>query len=357
MKFFNVFAFVCLFLFVIGCDNNVKKLVPEDGNDEDSSEIVDDSDASDTTPEPADTDAPDTTPDTDVPDTDVPDTDSPDTDTPDTESPDEDTSDTEAPEDTCFAAEFNGTDSKIEIPANEALNLASETWTIEAWIKQADEDLNENNVPIVRKGTDTNSPVYLLTGYKKQSYSWGEDNYEVYSLMGYISYSYTSEMGGGGWNPGGDGNTQSATNNPNASNVTYSDDWTHVALVQQKEEDSSNPWQQGENYKLLLFLNGKQVASSDYKANNMNVTPTVNTNDEPLAIGANINANFFFKGLMDSVKISNTAKYSEDFTPAVLIADENTVAFWDFTNNADDSSANALNGVASGVTYVNDCKK
>ncbi len=249
------------------------------------------------------------------------------------------------------SAKFNGTDSAIEIAADTAPNLDSDTWTIEAWFKQADEDLNDKNIPIVRKGADTDSPVYVLTGYKKQNYSWNGNDYTNYSTMGYVSYSYTSSTGGG-WNPSG--NTQSATINPSA-NVTYSDDWTHIALVQQKET-SGNQWQQQTSYKLLLFLNGEQVASSDYKVNNQNVTPTVNTNDEAFVIGANFNAGYFFKGLMDSIKVSNTAKYTEDFTPGVLSADDDTVAFWDFSGDAKDAKSGQF-GVETNIEYSTDCKE
>ena len=339
MKLANVFLLVSLFFFLIACDNNVKRLTPTEEPDGDSSEVVDDS-------ETPDGEVPDTEiPDGETPDTETPDTEVPDTEVPDGEIPDDDTP--EEPEGNCYSAEFNGTDSAIEIPAAEALNLAYDTWTVEGWIKQADEDITSDNIPLVRKGAATNSPVYLLTAYKKQQ-GWGGD--ESYGLMGYISYSYTMSMGMSEM-------TQSATINPSASNATYSDDWSHIAMVQTKEETQGWGNQQTTTYKLLLFLNGEQVASSDYKANNTAVVPTVNTNDEALVIGANLNANFFFKGLMDSVKISNTAKYTENFTPSVLNADESTVAFWDFTGSADDGSANGLNGTAANINYVKECKK
>ena len=343
MKLANVFALVCLFFFLIGCDNNVKRLTPQEEPDDDGSEIVDDSETPDG--EVPDTEIPDgEDPDTEAPDTEVPDTEVPDGEIPDGDSPEE-------PEGTCYSAEFNGTDSRIEIPAAEALDLAYDTWTVEGWIKQADEDITDSNIPVVRKGDATNSPVYLLTSYKKQQQQgWGGEASVYYSLMGYVSYSYTMSMGMSEM-------TQSSTINPSASNVTYSDDWSHIAMVQTKETSQGWGGQESTTYKLLLFLNGEQVASSDYKANNTAVVPTVNTNDEALVIGANLNAGFFFKGFIDSVKISDTAKYTENFTPSVLSADENTVAFWDFTDNADDGSANGLNGTATNINYVKDCKK
>ena len=296
------------------------------------SEKTNDMDKTDTVPENGDDED-------DTPNSDESDDLHNDDDTPNSDSPETDTSYQEY-----CSAEFNGTDSRIEIPANSALNLAYDTWTIEAWIKQAAEDVTTDNIPLVRKGAATNSPVYLLTAYKKQQ-GWSGD--ESYGLMGYISYSYTMNMSTSEM-------TQSSTNQPSASSVTYSDDWSHIAMVHTKE--TSQGREEYTTYKLLLFLNGEIVASSDYKVNNTAVIPTVSTNDEALVIGANLNANFFFKGLMDSVKISNTAKYTENFTPSVLNADENTVAFWDFNGNTDDSSGNNLHGIVTNVTYSTDCK-
>lgn len=149
--------------------------------------------------------------------------------------------------------------------------------------------------------------------------------------------------------------TKNGTIQPSVNYTTYSYGWSHIALVQNKE--TSSGWgQQTTTYKLLLFKDGKQVASEDYKANNTSITPTINTLDEALVIGANISGGLYFKGLIDSVKISGTAKYTAEFTPAKLTADgEDTVAFWDFSGNADDSSENGLDGTATDVTYSTDC--
>jgi len=363
MKRFNCFFLVFALFFFAACSYGVERIVPEtekegksdEKNNEDDGNSVIDDDVSDSSVEPSepdsdsgsDSDTADTSGDGDAADSD--DTDSGD----DSDSGTPDDGDTT--EEKYCSAVFNGESSKIEIPANDALNLAYETWTIEAWIKQAAEDVNENNVPIVRKGAETKSPVYLLTGYKKQQQQQGWETTLTDGLMGYVSYSYTSETGGGypggGWNQG----SRSATLQSSASNVTYSADWSHIAMVHMQvlETDNSNPWSQQEKTvtKLVLFLNGKQVASENYNDG----TITVNTNEDPLVIGANVNSNFFFKGLIDSIKISNTTKYIEDFTPSALSADENTVAFWDFNNDTNDASPNALNGIGTNIIYSTDC--
>lgn len=227
------------------------------------------------------------------------------------------------------SAVFDGEKSKIEVAHNDLLNLASETWTIEAWIKQGEDDIPVYVIhPIVRKGI-TSDPAYVLSGYYKQQSGDG------YGMTSYVKYSYGSST---------------TTNNRLDPTVTHSDDWTHVAMVKNKE--TSGIIFEETSYKLLLFVNGTQVGSNEFEK-----TPTVVTNDELLTIGANpVNAERYFKGLIDSIKISNTAKYMENFTPGVLSADNETIAFWDFSGNAEDSSANGLNGTATEVTYSTDCR-
>ena len=237
------------------------------------------------------------------------------------------------------SAVFNGTDTVVEVAHNDLLNLTSETWTIETWIKQGEGDIPTYVVhPIVRKGI-TSNPVYVLSGYYKEKSGDG------YGMTAYLKYSYKD-----GWN-----RTQTTENRIDQT-VTYSNDWTHVAMVKNKETTSSG-WVQTTTYKLLLFVNGTLVESKNFEN-----TPTIITNNEALTIGANI-ANLdndnkrYFKGLIDSVKISNTAKYTGEFVPEKLVSDGDTVAFWNFSGNAEDSSGNNLNGIEESLTYSTDCKQ
>ena len=326
MKLTNVFVLVSLFFFIIACDNNVKKLTPAEEPDDDNSEIVDDSETPDTE-----------VPDTETPDTEVPDTETPDTETPDSETPDSETPDEPVVEDTCYSAEFNGTDSKIEITSNEVLDLSYETWTIEAWIKQTDELTTDAAAIVAKKaassggawGGNSNSYTYSLSNYYITKTGTGFQQKETTAMKGSATYSVM--------------NSQISAE---ATDVSNSGDWTHIALVQTTKTEfmSTKP-------SLILYINGSQVKTGDLGNVMSNQKISIATSTEPLLIGS------AFKGLIDSIKISNTAKYSENFTPSVLSTDENTVAFWDFTSNADDTSENGLNGTATSIDYVNDCKK
>lgn len=224
---------------------------------------------------------------------------------------------------TYCSAVFDGENSQIEVVHNALLNLNAEAWTIEAWIKQDEGDVTNALNPIVRKGTTTNYPPYILSGYYKSS-----SNYTITSS---VRYSYDAFLG------------SDTGSNRIDQTVTYSNDWTHVAMVK-----NNTP-----SHKTLLFVNGSLAGSKNFSD-----TPTaLTTNEEALIIGANLYNGNHFKGLIDSIKISNTAKYTEDFTPGKLSADgDDTIAFWDFNGDVNDSK-NGLNGTDdTTITYSTDCK-
>jgi len=60
----------------------------------------------------------------------------------------------------CGSVYFNGVDSYISVEHDDALNLGN-IWTIEAWVMQ---DNAENQDPLIRKGSSTESPSYWIYG-------------------------------------------------------------------------------------------------------------------------------------------------------------------------------------------------
>lgn len=321
MKSFMVSVFfVCMFIFLIGCENSTSMRLAIDENYEDSSEIADDSDAVDPT------------------------------------------NPTDDPTDPAYcSAVFNGSSSKVEVAHNDALNLNSESWTIEAWIKQTGE-LTSEAAPIVAKkgsdndygdfggmGNDEQSYNYFLSGYYQKN-SWGGTST---AMKGSANYS-TSEMMG------------SQASDAEASNLSNSGDWTHIALVQTMTTTNMNK----KKPTITLYINGQKAASkeggsnSNYGQNNQ--TPSITTSTEPLIIGSTGESEesgfggfgseaAYFNGFIDSIKISNAAKYTGDFTPEKLSADNDTIAFWDFNGNTDDSKS-GFNGTPTDITYSTDCK-
>ena len=227
------------------------------------------------------------------------------------------------------SAVFDGS-AKIEVAHNDLLNLG-QAWTIEAWVKQDTSNLpteTYKKTPILRKGDG-----YFLTGFYKTT-SNSDTYYNMYGGFYYTSYSdLTAEI---------------KYQNTDADSPVE-EGWNHIALSYNVDNGTSH---------LRLYINGKLAGE---KTNSSERTPI--TVSSAIKIGYYYDSGIFsgtdlyFKGLIDSIKISNTAKYTADFTPAKLsLGGEDTIAFWDFNGNAEDSSPNGLNGTATNVTYSTDCK-
>ena len=201
--------------------------------------------------------------------------------------------------------------------------------------------MTSNYAPILRKGTSEN-PSYLLTGYKKQTTGWGGNSTTTYTVTG--ATTYKSAYGSSTENLQVDGTFNE-----------FSGGWTHVALVHNKKVEGTII--QTTTYKITLYVNGKQVNSKTYEPRTTMNLLEVN---EPLVIGANLYSSWgssktYFKGLIDSIRISGSEKYTADFTPSELSADADTIAFWDFNNNSEDSSGNSLNGTNTNINYSTEC--
>ncbi len=238
------------------------------------------------------------------------------------------------------SAVFNGESSRIEVADNDLLNPGSDSWTIEAWIKQDEGDLTSDYAPILRKGTSEN-PSYVLMGYRKQTTGWGSNSTTTYTVTG--ATTYKSVMG-------------STTENLQVDGTfnEFSGGWTHVALVHNKKVEGNII--QSITYKITLYVNGKQVNSKTYvPKTTMNLLEV----NEPLIIGANLYSSWtvskkYFKGLIDSIRISGSERYTADFTPSQLSADGDTIALWEFNNNFNETK-NDLENTPTNVTFSTDC--
>ena len=126
-----------------------------------------------------------------------------------------------------------------------------------------------------------------------------------------------------------------------------SGDWTHIALVQ------TMTTQLGSMKKptITLYING-QKADSDDSNITTNQTPSIVTSTEPLLIGST--GTKAFNGLIDSIRISGTAKYTGNFTPAKLSAEDDTIAFWDFNGTTEDFIGDLI-VTPTDISYSTDC--
>lgn len=96
--------------------------------------------------------------------------------------------------------------------------------------------------------------------------------------------------------------------------------WTHVAVqLMAHGEDVGTK---------TVFLDGQRVAECEYETKN-------DLNDGPLYVG-NAMGGFAFDGLLDELHVSNTVRYTEDFTPSRYVApDQNSHMLWHVNADSD----------------------
>ena len=229
------------------------------------------------------------------------------------------------------SAVFDGSSSKIEVAHNDMLNL-EHFWTIEAWVKQDLDDLSTNALPIVRKGGKLDSSYYLTALHEeKKGLSLSDKYKKLYGGFYYegniVDQEFTAET------DSGDAEDLEDALNPG---------WNHIALSFYIKLQESKAY-------LRLYVNGKLVAVKSTQSTDL----APKTVSDALTIGYSAKK-VYFKGRIDQLKITRNY-YEDEFTPSQLSVDSNTIAFWDFSNTADDSSENGLNGIGTNVTYSTDC--
>ena len=189
----------------------------------------------------------------------------------------------------CGSVYFNGIDSYISVEHDDALNLGR-TWTIEAWVMQ--DDLCRTN-PIIIKGVK--NPSFQIYGNEELStggclkkpnagYFYGVSSNDSYNLF---SNQETTQM-----------------------------DWFHIALS--VSENSSK-----------LFINGTLHDQKESEKSIIN-------NKAPLYFGVSLDDNpDFFAGIIDEIRLSSTARYTDNFNPEKRFRKDNeTIALWHFDEQA-----------------------
>ena len=226
------------------------------------------------------------------------------------------------------SAVFNGSTSQIAVNNDEKLSLGS-SWTIEAWVKQ--EEISSDKIMILKKGSS-----YNLSAIYKTSEGMNPMNPTTYyNLSGGFSYKYSNR----------DYSLTATGKDTDLANLNFSDGWDHIAL---------SHYQDGVSY-LRLYVNGELI--DEQHTSRVSVTPT--SVADALTIGYYSDGNgwnpkhYYFKGKIDQLRIS-TNIYKNDFEPQQLSADDNTIAFWDFSNNSEESK-NGLKSTPTAITYSTDC--
>lgn len=210
------------------------------------------------------------------------------------------------------ALQFNDP-SKISV-GNPASLVISDNITMEAWIK----------------------PTSYTGGYPRIIYKEGR-NFDL------VMYTYA----------GGEGRMEATYHRSDGSycaastpvtNIASLNQWTHVASTYQ-------------NGAIKIFVNGISAASNTCSAVGLDLTPSLQT-----FIGS-AGSSQYFHGNVDEVRISDTIRYTSNFTPQTtpFEPDSHTKLLYHFDENGDDprntgkafdSSGNGNHGTITGAKYV-----
>lgn len=209
----------------------------------------------------------------------------------------------------CRALQFDGVSSKVVVPDAPALRLVGTPYTLEAWVYVADYT-DQVNTAILARRIASEGIKFLVDGRH------------------------------GGDRPGG---TLVHWTNPDGAQNVGSDDpvpvqqWVHVAATHDPVAQTSVVWIDG-----VLQGSGPQLPFGDVASD--------------LHIGADI-IGAHWDGMIAEVRISDTIRYTEPFTPTVgMASDENTVALWRLDGahgeTVPDLSGNGHDGTIQGAVAV-----
>lgn len=232
----------------------------------------------------------------------------------------------------------NGID-RVEIPIDPAVpaDIGMTHFTIEWWMKAS---LAENNSP----GASCNTDAGWISGnilFDRDIFGGGD--------YGDFGISISGGKVAFGVSQGGGGNTLCG------NSVVANGSWHHVAVT--RNTDSGQ---------LRIYVDGVLDVQGNGPAGNVSYRdgrPTSFSNDPYLVIGAekhdyNVNQFPSYSGLVDEIRISNSLRYTANFTrpSAPFTTDANTVALYHLnegpagacTGNITDSSG-ASGGPSTGV--------
>jgi len=198
------------------------------------------------------------------------------------------------------ALSFDGTNDHVNVPDSSSLDLTT-TYTIETWIKPDSASLT-GAVGLVSKDTNTRSYALILANGKVESY---------FSTDG---TSFSGDLTG--------------------TTVLTAGQWYHIAATRSGST-------------MTLYINGTQEAQ-------LTTAPTanINTNTDPVVIGARKATLGYFSGQIDDVRIWSAARTQAQIQAAMtkpLKGNETNLAgYWNFENGtgtvATDRSTNANKG-------------
>jgi hypothetical protein len=183
-------------------------------------------------------------------------------------------------------------------------------WTIEWWVRTTDDDLNIS-------GLDP-----LLANLSLTSMSTNNPSFPRFTLVDPGINDAWRCIGVSGFEDG--------------RRVLNAAEWVHFAIVSTGTDSTTG--------NLKWFINGfEQFPEVQYTRNWNNYDQRRNFNFGFFK-SEGVISNFSGGIYWDEIRISNTQRYTSDFTPSTsaFVSDENTLALFHFDNNLIDSSAEGL---------------
>jgi len=204
-----------------------------------------------------------------------------------------------------WALDFSGISSYVDMGNDPSLDIAGDTFTMEAWIKPDFPPGSENHRIILDKG-------YLPVSYRLLYHG---DSRRLRACVSTPGAYYCVD----------------------AVSQHQTAEWIHIAAVYNGSQFS-------------LYLNGRFERS-------IYVTGNVPSSSVNLIMGASTDLSYRWIGAIDEARISNAVRYDTEFTPRTyLSADEHTLALYHFDEGegsiAHDCSGNNNHGTTYKTEWV-----
>jgi len=231
-------------------------------------------------------------------------------------------------DDCCMAVEVDGSTSYVDLGHDADLNLASGSFTAEAWA-YLDAYTSYNVSPILSKmsndgGTSHGWTIWIAGPTNVAGYTPGNPVVNVRQA---------------------DGQSQSVAD---TGTVIPTGQWFHIAATYDANTST-----------MTLWVDGTSIATGS-------CSPPSSTNHVSLFAGlfrpiADCGGSCrFTDGVIDEVRLSSTVRYITDFTPEIYLSpDADTIALWHFNEGVGgtmyDESGNGYDGTGVGTSWVEDC--
>jgi len=224
----------------------------------------------------------------------------------------------------CQSLYFDGTDDRVVIPADPALDIGNDPSarrTIEGWYLS---DSTAAQVMVAKPGE--------VAGTSGQDYS-------VYLHDSTSSFNWATAYAGI------DSCTNFRVSRPEVG------EWHHFAVTLTADSSESGTKE--------VYIDGNLAGACDYTGKNPATTEYEMVLGGTQEDGVPVTVDHF-AGYLSEIRISSTVRYTADFTPETrLTSDDDTIALWRLSegmgSTATDSSSHGHDGEIQGATWVTEC--